>query len=271
MLLWMCGLALATVLDFEDVEVSGEISQPSYSFVSQRHLDAPIGLKQARRLVRQHVADPSPVEAMRRADALQVVRDQAFIEAMRAVDAGADVDLDPLQALDREARRLYLDAAPGLADDHAARALFLAARLGVELDLDPIPELDTCLELDPHGAYASQARVLLADTHFASMNLKKALPMYATVAAGEGRLASYARYRLAWCQYNLGDFESAVSQLEGLWAGSGPLAQEARRDAVLFASALGVDEARSVLARSCGTDPACLAEGSRQIQASESL
>lgn len=260
LLLGVLAHAGATVYDFPDDQVEGELLRPDSSVVFQRNLDAPMGLTVAQKWVRRYRrrAPKTPAEKMQYADALQVVRQDEFVVLAAGLDAGVDVDFSGLDAFDVKSRELYLDAAPGLTDDHAARVLFLAARLADFLGLNPVPELETCLELDPRGAYAESARLMLAERAFAFARLEEAIDGYTAVRDDGGRMAEYATYKLAWCWFNLGRVAPAVDALVSLSSAEDGLGREARRDVVLFASVLDKPEALAVIQRACGTDQVCV-------------
>lgn len=259
MLPLLLSLALAgPVYEFPDEYVQGELVRPDVEVIYAR-ADAPMSEAEAGKVVRRGKRRPprEPDAQMRLADALQVERGQALLALAARADQGEQVDFSALDTYDRRARQLYLEAAPGLPDDHAARALVLAAALGEALGLSPRPELESALELDPTGPYAEQVRLRLADLAFDRGELTAAAAGYEQVRALGGRHETYATYKLAWCRYNEGDLGRALGLIVPLAQESGPLGHQARTDAVRFASELARPEALAVVDAICAGDAAC--------------
>ncbi len=119
----------------------------------------------------------------------------------------------------------------------------------------------------------AHATLLLGEHHFAFNNVFAAARAYEEVVrSGERSLAAYAGYKLAWCQYNLGEFTLAaetmltVIDLCAAHQGAGALRAEARRDVVIMAAEMATaGEAMAVVRRSCVDDPDCEASGLEQL------
>lgn len=264
-MVFFVSLALAGTqfYDFSDTAIQGELIQPAGEMLFAGPT-AVMSEQDARRVVRRGARQP-PTTAEGKvllADALRAQRDHAFRELAALLDSGQPADFSTLHPLEERARALYLDAAPDLADDHAARALVLAAGLSSQLGKSPVPQLETALELDPTGPFSDQIHVQLADLAFGQSRMSRAIEGYAQVADAPGRYRAYASYKLAWCRYNQGEFGRALGVMVPLAHEPGPIASEARKDAVLFAGELERPEALAVVGKLCRDDEAC-AEASR--------
>ena len=103
----------------------------------------------------------------------------------------------------------------------------------------------------PDSERAAGAFVLIGDQHFDRNRALPALNAYRQAAAyTQAEIRPYARYKLAWCLYNLGEYDQAIDimravALEGsAETGSVTLQEEARRDlARFFADAGDLDGA----------------------------
>ncbi|TNE83920.1 MAG: hypothetical protein EP330_31230 [Deltaproteobacteria bacterium] len=266
MLFLLCGLALAGLEDLDRPPVRGDIVRPDGAMLFPRH--GGMSEERAAKVVRQRRRRlaRTPTEKVELADALRALHDARFVELATRLDRGEDVDFTALESMVRTARDLYIDAAPGLPDDHAARALVLAAVIGEDLDIDPRPELETALELDPSGPFAAEARLRLAEQAFEHAAMREAAEGYEEVAAEPGRYQRYAAYKLAWCRYNLGDIGRALALIVPLAQEEGPLSGQAHRDAVLFAGWLDRPEALGVVDSLCEGNDACVEASALRLE-----
>ena len=97
----------------------------------------------------------------------------------------------------------------------------------------------------PETPFAPDAYLLLAEHAFEQAMLKQAISFYEKVLRyHESPVALYARYKLAWCRYNLGEYAAALKLFsdviaeskEGHWK---HLRREALRDLVLTYASIG--------------------------------
>jgi len=110
----------------------------------------------------------------------------------------------------------------------------------------------------PQSRYLPDALVLYGDHLFEAGEPKAAQRLYERVTSGTNtKLGAYARYKRAWCAFNLGNFKDALSLFVkvAVEAGDPPVVNAARGDAVraLARTDLGPDRARDVL-RQLGSD-----------------
>ncbi len=106
----------------------------------------------------------------------------------------------------------------------------------------------THLQLVEPRVEASPDAVLLdkAEVFFSNNDLFNAKPLYEAVARGDDdALALYARYKLAWVHYNLGEFPEAMDYFAATAQGRGPdgqptmLARQALSDTVFAFAEVG--------------------------------
>jgi TolA-binding protein len=107
----------------------------------------------------------------------------------------------------------------------------------------------------PSSRFAGDAQVQLGEHYFEQNQLQKAREAYEqALGSGNPSLRSFARYKLAWCDYNAGDDAAAIARLKEVVvearAGQGETGQrrEALNDIVLgFARLDATDEAMAYL------------------------
>lgn len=231
---WVVG-AWAGTVDFEvDAPIEGELLRPEAGWVLAR---APLGPAAAVRL------EGRAVQALAAASEAELRgRDGAELRA-RA------------RALQEEALSVRL-APPG---PRAAGDWVGVAQLLGDLRRDPeaTAAWERALAAEPGGRWAATARLALADRAFDRADL---------VAAGEGyrhlladpSLGPYAAYKLAWCEWNLGDLGGAAARFAALASGPpGPLATEARRDLARAAASLPDPRVLELVGRACATSAPC--------------
>lgn len=100
------------------------------------------------------------------------------------------------------------------------------------------------IKMFPSSRYVPDAYLAVGEWYFNAAQLTKAIKAYQRVTTfSDSPVAPYAQYKLAWCHYNLQEFDKAlegfvtVARLDGS-APTRQLAEEARKDAVMaFAQA----------------------------------
>lgn len=109
---------------------------------------------------------------------------------------------------------------------------------------EPVVLIEPAAEMSPEAAL-----LLKAEAFFEQNDMQNALRMYEAVAqGGDENIVSFARYKLAWVHYNLGEFglalEYFVTFVGSRDADGQPtaLAKEALRDTVLAFSEVGDPE-----------------------------
>ena len=153
-----------------------------------------------------------------------------------------------------EALRTYrdiLDNHPGYA--RRDEVLFADAYNKAELGRreEAIAGYAELLRAFPNSRFAGDAQVQLGEHYFESNQLQKAREAYRqALDSPNASLRNFARYKLAWCDYNAGDDEAAIARLKEVIAearrGQGTAGQrrEALSDLVLGFARLGaLDEA----------------------------
>lgn len=153
-----------------------------------------------------------------------------------------------------EALRTYRD----ILDDHPGYArrdevLFADAYNKAELGRreEAIAGYVELLRAFPGSRFAGDAQVQLGEHYFESNQLQKAREAYGqALDSPNASLRNFARYKLAWCDYNAGDDEAAISKLKEVVAdarggrGTADQRREALGDLVLgFARLDAIDEA----------------------------
>ncbi|MEZ4239417.1 MAG: tetratricopeptide repeat protein [Myxococcota bacterium] len=111
------------------------------------------------------------------------------------------------------------------------------------------------------GDDAAKAQVVLGDLAFEAGDVAGAAPYYDEAVAAGGPMADYARYKRAWCAYDLDDVEAAAADAVVLAQGDGAIADEARRDLARFVAFTPDADVAVWLGRACGADAACLDAG----------
>lgn len=117
----------------------------------------------------------------------------------------------------------------------------------------------------PASRHAAEAQVAIAETTFDAGDVAGALAGYRAVRAdGAPDRALYVRYKIAWCEYNLGDYSSAVADFVAVASDTADrtpvhdkLATSARGDLVRVIAttpARALDTARTAFAQVAGGD-----------------
>jgi hypothetical protein len=121
-------------------------------------------------------------------------------------------------------------------------------------------EAQRLLDQAPESPHAPWAAVVIGDHYFTQNNVVAAADAYRLAAGGDDpALGCYASYKLAWCQYNLGDTRDAVDTIAGVIERArdlspGPadhLQEEGMKDLIRMAAGLPVDEMMEALATVC--------------------
>ncbi|MEL6347884.1 MAG: tetratricopeptide repeat protein [Myxococcota bacterium] len=112
----------------------------------------------------------------------------------------------------------------------------------------------TLTRVYPDNPLLARAYVQIGEHYFDRGQVFKALLAYqAALKAPDAEIHDYARYRAAWCYYNLGEYEQARETMAAVAMRAGDrlsLQDEARRDFVRFAGeTLPVDQALAALNR----------------------
>ncbi len=147
------------------------------------------------------------------------------------------------------------------------RAQALAGRVQVLVRADrlvgAVEDARRLLEQAPDSSHTPWAAVLIGDHYFGEALLAPAMEAYRVAVDGDDPVqACYARYKLAWCEYNLGDFELAVTTLTRMIelarsASPGPadtLLDEGLKDLVIMVEGLPLDRSLEVIDGACGPD-----------------
>ncbi len=121
---------------------------------------------------------------------------------------------------------------------------------------EALRELTRLVRTWPSTEHTSDAFLLLGELYFDRGDVLKALPAYQRAAA-DATFAQrdFARYKLAWCQYNVGEFAAGFATLREVILAPTPgtrvtLQEEAAKDLVRFAAEAGLeDEAGDVFER----------------------
>lgn len=135
------------------------------------------------------------------------------------------------------------------ADEASASLATALAELG--RPDDAAAELTRLVRTWPTSAQAPRAWLLLGEHWFDRDNPQKALVAYQHAASSaDAEVRGYARYKLAWCWYNVGELDAAVATMTQVLDDRGDLQDEALRDLVRFYADQGdVDGAERVVAR----------------------
>jgi hypothetical protein len=226
----------------EDV-VEGELVRPEGSWIGVRRPRGP------RRAVR--------------------LEEEALARWTRAVEqeaAGGDgtSERDRATALRREALEVRRSGAgPVTAEDHVGLAWLLE---DLELREEALAAWRAVLVADPSGPWAPTARLSLAEAAFARGDLADARAGYAAVLP-DPTLGRYAAYKLAWCEWNLGDFGAAGRRFASLGPGDDRLSLEARTDLARVAAQLPDDELPTLLRQACAGEASCMDDLRRRANA----
>lgn len=278
--------------DFSDSAIEGELLKPAGAYlVTSVALDIPAagraGPKSMERreawVERQLQRNNLPVErrvalmadmARRIEDEARGVWADAYEEYDRQWEAwflsdgeGSEPAMPDLSAVDQQWDRAIHWYDRILADPVCEpwRADALAGRLQVLLLADRIDgavlEAQLLLERAPDSHHAPWAAVVIGDHHFQENMLLPAMEAYQLAVDGKDPVQScYARYKLAWCQYNLGEFEAAVGTLTTMVERAralspGPtdaLWEEGVKDVVIMAAGLPLEESLEAIEGACG-------------------
>ncbi|MCB9674127.1 MAG: hypothetical protein H6737_03370 [Alphaproteobacteria bacterium] len=211
------------------------------------------------------------------ADLLVAASDAVWVAELRRLDSAwalgedAALDTEAADALRDEALRRYESAieagGAGLAGARLAAGLLRRERR--ELDAARV-HLAGVVEGPAPRRLRRAAAVELGEMEFEAGDVALALEAYEAAATwpGPDDLEAYAAYRIAWCQFNLGEFRSATGNLvrAARTSRDRALAEEARRDAVRFAARLDVREALEVVEEVCDDD-ACVVDRRAELAA----
>lgn len=190
---------------------------------------------------------------------------EAWFEGAGAGPEPAEPDLTV--ADERWDRALYwYDRILGEPQGEPWRADALAGRVRVLLHANRIEgaaqDAQLLLDQAPDSRHAPWAAVVLGDHHFQQNMLLPAMEAYRLAVDREDPVQScYARYKLAWCQYNLGEFDVAVRTLTAMVVQArelspGPadlLGDEGLKDMVIMAVGLPLDESLGAIEAACGS------------------
>jgi len=92
----------------------------------------------------------------------------------------------------------------------------------------------------PQSKYLEQALLLLAEHLFQSGDFPRAAKIYEKILRFKGKLNSYARYKLAWCRFNLQEYKQALQLFSQVaQEGGSALRSEALKDLVMVYSHSG--------------------------------
>jgi tetratricopeptide (TPR) repeat protein len=222
------------------------------------------------------LAGPGPLLRASRRAARREARARALeLRHFRRVDValGAGAEPPPVPTrVDRAYQRSIaaweraLDRrGPGAPAAHLRLGRLLWDR-GVDLDFASF-QLEEALAEGVAPQDADEAWLILGELAFERADLDVAKQRYGEVIDAGGTKADYARYKRAWCAYNLGEGGAAAADALVLaTTATDALAREARHDLVRFVVDQG-DEAWDWLERACGGDQGCLGEASGQLQA----
>jgi tetratricopeptide (TPR) repeat protein len=152
--------------------------------------------------------------------------------------------------------------------DEARRAVAFAL-IDLERKDEALESFMALVKLHPDSPFASEAYLHVGEHWFDANQAAKALPAYRR-AAEDGRfeLRDYARYKMAWCLYNLGDLPAATEHMLKVAYAAKPtgiategkqgdlaLYEESLRDLVrFFADGDDIDGAREKLTRLGASD-----------------
>lgn len=122
-------------------------------------------------------------------------------------------------------------------------SFFLARTLSrLDRDDDALVELRRLLRGTPDSRFAPDAWLLVGETLFDRGDAPGALAAYARAASWKDfDKHSFAAYKLAWCQYNVGDVETAAQTMRAV-AADPAWADEGMRDLVRFYADLDATE-----------------------------
>ena len=282
-----------TVFELDAEAVDGELVQPDGAMITARPAGpgsqlSPAALDRAIREARSRIArGAGATEHLRLAELLVERSSRARIARFRAEaaahearlrgDTGAVARAERRAAGHEEAwrrdARAVIDAVSAI-DERAApavraRALSLAAWQYDSLgdSTAAVRASERLIAACASCAEAADAHLRIAERLFEEAKLPDAIARYELAIAARSatpEVRAYARYKIGWCLYNLGDFVAAWDALDRARreadhsgnASTGRLAREARRDQLRVLGSMGAGSAEAIARiRTLSPDP----------------